>query len=654
MPYFFINFGVKHLNLNRLLNSRMKNQFRILCLFLFFTIYTFAQVKEDKTIDVLNIKALRVYPSNSGQALDLLEKAEKIAKSKNLKLSLAYTYNNFGIVTRVIGDYPKAIDYSKKALSLTKDEIITASSHNNIGACQRNMGLYEASLKSFLNALKIYDEKKDFLNQAIINNNLGLVYKSLGVVEKAKSYHQKAIEAYQKINHKKGLSEAYNNLAIVYVEEDNLEQALTYFKKSLDFEIQLNDKRGIAESLNNVGGVYYYLEQTDSAFIYFNRALKTEYSIRNFAGLASSYNNIGDVHLYKQDYSSAKKCFDSAYLYAKKSKSAFDIENTLNYYALLYEAKNDYKKASEFYKKKGVFHDSIQKLSNVKQLQELETKYQTAKKDTEIAQNRAELAEKELKLKKKNTLIFGSLGFAFVLGLLGYLLYNQQKIKNNQLIKEAELKEALVKIETQNKLQEQRLQISRDLHDNIGSQLTFIISSIDNLKYFDIAKEKLVSKFDNISGFTKNTITELRDTIWAMNKNAITVEDLQIRITNFIDQAKLATQGISFDFSIEKSVKASHEFSSIEGINIYRIIQEAVNNAIKYANASQIKIQLQQESNKMIFSIYDNGIGFNKAEIELGNGLNNMKKRAIELKAELKIEAENGKGTMVSIAKDIG
>lgn len=628
-------------------------QWRILCLFLLIVVSTFAQIKEDKTIDDLNAKALKIYPSNSREATRLLQEAEELAKSKELKRSLAYTYNNRGIVTRVIGDYPKAIDYSKKAISLTKDELIVASSHNNIGACQRNMGLYEASLKSFLAALKIYDKKEDVLNQAIIYNNMGLVNKSLGVNEKAKSYHQKAIEAYEKLKHKKGLSEAYNNLAIVFVEEDNLEQALAYFKKSLFFEIQLNDKRGVAESLNNVGGVYYYLEQIDSAIVYFNKALKTEYSIKNFAGLASSYNNIGDVHLYKEDYNLAKKCFDSAFYYANKSKSAFDIENTLNYYALFYEAKKDYKNASVYYKKKSVFHDSIQKLSNVKQVQELETKYQTAKKDSEIAKNRADLAEKELKLKKKNTMIFGSLGFAFVMGLLGYLLYKQQKIKNNQLIKEAELKEALLKIETQNKLQEQRLQISRDLHDNIGSQLTFIISSIDNLKYFDIAREKLVSKFDNISGFTKNTITELRDTIWAMNKNAISIEDLQIRITNFIDQAKLATHGISFDFSIEKNVNVSHEFSSIEGMNIYRIIQEAVNNAIKYANTSQIKIQLQQESDKMIFTISDNGIGFSAADIELGNGLNNMKKRALELKADLKIEAEKGKGTRVSIAKDI-
>ena len=611
-----------------------------------------AQVNEHKVVDSLNLKALKIYASNTNEAMKLLAKAEKISRNEKLNSSLAYTLDNMGIVTRVKGDYEKGIDFSEKALALTKDSTIVASAYNNLGSCKRNLGLYEEALKAYLKSIKIYDKKKDLNNQAIINNNIGLVYRSLEMNNKAKSYHRKAIFAFEKLKKKKGLSEAYNNMAIIYAYEDSLSSALRYFKYSLKLEEELKDIRGIAESLNNVGGVYYYMEEIDSALNYFSKAIKLERSAKNYASLASAYNNLGDVYLYKQNFVEAKKNFDSAFVYAKKSKSAFDIESTLNYYALLYEAKNDYKKASEFYKKKGVFHDSIQKLSNVKQLQELETKYQTAKKDTEIAKNRAVLAEKELKLKKKNTIIFGSLGFAFVLGLLGYLLYNQQKIKNNQLIKEAELKEALVKIETQNKLQEQRLQISRDLHDNIGSQLTFIISSIDNLKYFDIAKEKLVSKFDNISGFTKNTITELRDTIWAMNKNAISIEDLQIRITNFIDQAKLATQGISFDFAIEKNVNASHEFSSIEGMNIYRIIQEAVNNAIKYANASQIKIQLQQESNKMIFSISDNGIGFSEGEIELGNGLNNMKKRALELKAELKIEAEKGKGTMVSISKD--
>ena len=606
-----------------------------------------AQVNEHKVVDSLNLKALKIYASNTNEAMKLLAKAEKISRNKKLNLSLAYTLDNMGIVTRVKGDYEKGIDFSEKALALTKDSTIVASAYNNIGSCKRNLGLYEEALKAYLKSIKIYDKKKDLNNQAIINNNIGLVYRSLEMNNKAKSYHRKAIFAFEKLKKKKGLSEAYNNMAIIYAYEDSLSSALKYFKYSLKLEEELKDIRGIAESLNNVGGVYYYMEEIDSALNYFSKAIKLERSAKNYASLASAYNNLGDVYLYKQNFVEAKKNFDSAFVYAKKSKSAFDIENTLNYYALLYEAKNDYKKASEFYKKKGVFHDSIQKLSNVKQLQELETKYQTAKKDTEIAKNRADLAEKELKLKKKNTIIFGSLGFAFVLGLLGYLLYNQQKIKNNQLIKEAELKEALVKIETQNKLQEQRLQISRDLHDNIGSQLTFIISTIDNLKYgLKNQDEKIINKLTSLSGFTKETIAELRDTIWAMNKDEISFEDLKIRISNFIENAQIASSGIDFEFNC-KDEFAPVSLSSVEGINSYRIIQESINNALKHAKATKVSVEVLCQNQFIEIIIKDNGIGFNEATTNLGNGLSNLKKRAKELNGEILVTSQLNEGTTV-------
>mgnify|MGYP006204161271 CR=1 FL=1 len=95
-----------------------------------------------------------------------------------------------------------------------------------------------------------------------------------------------------------------------------------------------------------------------------------------------------------------------------------------------------------------------------------------------------------------------------------------------------------------------------------------------------------------------------------MNKNVISIEDLQIRIANYIEAAQLATHGISYDFVIEEPVDSSHEFSSIEGVNVYRIIQEAINNSVKYAEATLIKIHLKQKKDTLIFSISDNGKGF--------------------------------------------
>ena len=269
------------------------------------------------------------------------------------------------------------------------------------------------------------------------------------------------------------------------------------------------------------------------------------------------------------------------------------------------------------------------------------------KKQNEILQQRAQLAEKDLEVRRKNTFIFGSLGLALVLGLLGYLLYNQQKLKNRQLQKEGELKTALAKIETQNKLQEQRLRISRDLHDNIGAQLTFIISSIDNLKFgFTDIGEKLGNKLSGISAFTSQTIYELRDTIWAMNKENITFEDLQARIANFIEHAKNASEKTEFSFNIEESVDESHVFSSVEGMNIYRIIQEAVNNSLKYADADEIEVNISKGDGQYQIEITDNGKGFEPETIVMGNGLNNMKKRAREIGGTLQLKSSK-KGTSI-------
>ncbi|MCY7361581.1 MAG: histidine kinase, partial [Ignavibacteria bacterium] len=134
------------------------------------------------------------------------------------------------------------------------------------------------------------------------------------------------------------------------------------------------------------------------------------------------------------------------------------------------------------------------------------------------------------------------------------------------------------------------LTISRDLHDNIGAQLTFIISSVDNIKYaFDLQNTKLDDKLQKISNFTKDTIVELRDTIWAMNNNAISFEDLRSRILNFIEKAKVAKENINFKFNIDEKLNKV-ELTSIVGMNIYRTIQEAVNNAIKYANPTEIEM----------------------------------------------------------------
>ena len=234
------------------------------------------------------------------------------------------------------------------------------------------------------------------------------------------------------------------------------------------------------------------------------------------------------------------------------------------------------------------------------------------------------------------------------MGLLGYVVYSQQRLKNRQLRKEGELQTALAKIETQNRLQEQRLRISRDLHDNIGSQLTFIISSLDNLKYRlkNVAPE-INEKLTEIGAFTRTTINELRDTIWAMNKEHIYFEDLQTRISNFIDTARSLSEKITFTFKVDRNDAKAYAFTAIEGIHVYRIIQEAVNNSLKYAQAEKIAVYIKEEATAFIIEIKDDGVGFDSTKPTFGNGLSNMKKRVKEMHGNLSIQSQNDNGTSI-------
>jgi len=238
---------------------------------------------------------------------------------------------------------------------------------------------------------------------------------------------------------------------------------------------------------------------------------------------------------------------------------------------------------------------------------------------------------------------------AFFIGLIGFLIYRQQKIKNRQQEQEFKLRSAIVQIESQNELQQQRLTISRDLHDNIGAQLTFIISSVDNIKYaFDIQNPNLESKLANISNFTKDTISELRDTIWAMNYTEITIEELQSRILNFIEKAKDAKESIDFKFHIEAGL-SELKLSAVVGMNCYRTIQEAINNAIKYAEASEVVIEVNKHEDKIRIAIRDNGIGFDIDTLEKGNGLRNIQKRVEDIGGVLTVDSVIHQGTSVII-----
>ena len=207
-------------------------------------------------------------------------------------------------------------------------------------------------------------------------------------------------------------------------------------------------------------------------------------------------------------------------------------------------------------------------------------------------------------------------------------------------------------LQLQNEIQYERERISRDLHDNIGAQLSFISSSIDWVidKNKEMDKEEELKQMKAINTTTKNVMMNLRETIWALHKDKITLQE-------FSDKLKVYIQNIlqlqpQLQFRAEEKIDKNFILTPAEMLNIFRICQECVNNVLKHANASLLKLVIYSGENSFHICIENNGNGFDTSTIPDGHyGLKNMRHRAMEVNAKLLIKSEKGKGTTVKIDK---
>ncbi len=570
-----------------------------------------------------------------------------VQESKKLGDStlLAQVYSDVGAVYLRKGDLENSKENYLKAYAIRKirkDSKGLAKINNNLANVYLNKQQFPLAMKSFLEALKYFESVNDEANIAVTNGNIGSLFLKLKNYPNAIKYLKPSIAFAEKNKMPDRLCEFYLNIGNAYKEMNDTIRGVSFYNKSIKNCQLVGNNKALAICYQNAGLLKSKNSKVDESKAFFDKSKQLNAKVNSNNDLANLNISISRNLIKEKKYKEAKKMlldglkvFDSN---DAKNDQLISYKLLVSVYAYL----NVPDSATFYNEKYALLNEKMIQTTTLKLTSEMEAKYQTAQKEKL-------LLKKEAEAKEQQNLLFAISGLAFFIALIGFLIYRQQKLKNRQQEQEYQLKSAIAQIETQNQLQEQRLTISRDLHDNIGAQLTFIISSVDNIKYaFDIQNVKLDSKLQSISNFTKSTIVELRDTIWAMNSNEITFEDLRARILNFLEKAKTATENIDFQFEIDEDLNEL-QLTSIFGMNIYRTLQEAINNALKYANPTQMMIQVKKIDNTISIEIHDNGDGFDLENVIKGNGLLNMEKRIESIGGIYKLQSEVGKGTSVSI-----
>lgn len=553
-------------------------------------------------------------------AIDLLAR-------NSVQKGLPACYNLLALAYKNMGKLPEAMEHFMSGLNLSEklgDKQHEGNTYQNIALIYFQQQKYGLAIENLERARKIYDaiSDKDGLMNVIFNH--ANILKEQGDYEQAREKYLEVLEYYESIEYFSKVAFVNINLSQMLVEEQRYKEALPQLKKTLQLLETLNLRSDMAIVYNDLGLSNMKLGNLNSAILYFDKALKV-------IDTANPPYFIGEVY---------------------KNLSQ------------LYRTKQDYDKALYYYEQFVAYKESVSSLEKEKHLAELEQEYETALKETRIALLEKEKSLKEAELQKselqekrqrlvKNVFIAGFLLVLLTLIILRYFyvqkmnaqrrLAVQQEENSRQAINQLIKDYKLTVIERYQEGQDQeRSRIAREIHDGIGSDLASLKMMLEHYlehKGMDHNAGRIMTGIQNACKDIRNLSHQLHPLPFSQTGFSSFLKDFLIQKTS---DKKLTVSAFFFpEADIDR-------LPDILLADIYRVIQELVNNIVQHAGADEAEVQLTLHETYINIVVNDNGQGINQGKKMSGIGLRNIRERLEALEGTMSIESSE-KGTLVNI-----
>lgn len=561
----------------------------------------------------------------------------------------AQALNRLGVLYYITGNTDTSLLYYEAALPLFKklgnDEEQSKVS-SNIGSIYYRKGNFEAALQQYLQCVEI-DTKmnsKDGLASDYVN--ISNIFFELKNYSKSISYAQQSLQLYKELEDTKGVLICCINLSNNYQHLQEYENALMYVDRAIALSNETDDQHNLGISLNSKGTILQKMNRHAEALDVLEKSLEIKRIYHDEKGIASTLGNIGaalkDLNREKEAIIRLNESNDIS---LKHHLYEYLMNNHLNLHAL-YKKLGNLKEAERHLMDSYSFKDSVFQASLKSTVHELETKYETTKKEKEnvILKSKNQLQEAEIAQKEaekgQQLLLFIGLGLVLVL-IFSFFLYRRklmEKAKLNAL--EKTRFKAVIEAE-----EKERVRIARELHDGLGQLLSTAKLNVAGLEESVDKEDELLVK--NSMTLIDDAVTEVRNISHNMMPAALTTSGLMPALTQLVSKIQQSGQ-LQVEFTNQQLEDRLD--SSIE-IAVYRVIQEVFNNMIKHAKASQITLSVFKKENNLYVRISDNGIGFdtNKLDESKGIGWKNIFSRVSLLNGIVDVHSSRGKGTNVEI-----
>ena len=584
-------------------------------------------------------KTYQLIASESYRTPDSTFKYAYLAENIGIKLKddtlLGNAYNDLSIAYFIKGDYQQTLDFGEKSLfhrKRTGDSLSMASAYSKLGMGHAELGNLKDATKYYGIASEIFITQDKKIQAAQIKNNMANIYERNDQKEEALKQSGEASDILwelkdtgtflvAKANYGDLLRKLGRHQESIQVLEDLLPMASKSYYP--DFDGQLYQSIGMAQ---------YKLGDTAIALSNYFKARDIYQKTNSKTGLALMHGNIGTILFDKGKTIEAEKEFIDGLNYVSP-KSSYFIQKLI--YEGLYKTNKKKGNPSEAFKYSELYHaakDSIYSQTQQKELLTLQKKFETEEKNRKIAEQDSELINKELEANKKNLIYIISAIVALALFVLAFLFFKSFRRKKELELNEKELHS-----------RQEKLRISRDLHDHIGAELTLIKSRIDQRAFLS-KDENEKKELNEISEYSKVAIDQLRKTIWATKNDKIDLDNFVSNLENYVNR-----------FNLKSKITENHnnlELSSVVALNLFRVCQETINNSVKYSEGNNLSISLNEDGSSLSIHITDDGKGFDLETVAKGYGLSNMEERMKEINGEFEIKSDNsGTKTKLEISK---
>ena len=363
---------------------------------------------------------------------DSLEQLLKTAKEDTLKAAILNDLSRELIYTEV----EKALAYSERAFELSstlKYQYGVAQSWTNRGSIYVFLGQFDKALSSYLNAIIIWDAAGNKQRLGSCYNGIGRLYLMMQDNDKALEYFSKAMEMAVATGFRKGEAGSLLNIGSVYKSKGDFQKALMHYKNALVIFTELNDDGSTASVLNNIAMIYQDSRDYTRALDYYKRSLAIKEKIGDMKGEASTLLNLGGLYDTLGRYDLAIDFTRKSLNKALEINSKQDVWYAYNNLAFMYAHQNKYKEAYEYSILSSRTGDSILNEESQKQIAEMQTKYETEKKEQQITLLNKDAELKEAKMNRQLIVIWSvAAGFIVVL-LLSMFIYKERK-KSEKLL----------------------------------------------------------------------------------------------------------------------------------------------------------------------------------------------------------------------------